>query len=73
MYWADYPPPHFHAIVGEHEGTVNILTLSLEQGSLPSRALTLTLEWAAAHRDALLEDWDLCVQKKQPKPIPPLP
>jgi hypothetical protein len=34
--------------------------------------LALTLEWAAEHREALMEDWNLCAKKKTPKPIPPL-
>ena len=42
-------------------------------GVAPSRALALTLEWAALHRKELLEDWDLCVTKQTPKKIPPLP
>ena len=39
------------------------------RGSLPSRALALVLEWAAEHRDELVEDWNLCSQLKTPKPI----
>ena len=24
MFWADHPPPHFHAIYGEHEALIEI-------------------------------------------------
>jgi hypothetical protein len=41
-------------------------------GSLPHRALVLTLEWAAEHREALMEDWYLCANGEPLKPIPPL-
>ena len=34
-----------------------------------SRAMALVLEWAADHRDELMEDWNLCTQLKHPKPI----
>ena len=34
--------------------------------------MALTLEWAAEHRDALMEDWHLCANKQTPKKIPPL-
>jgi len=39
---------------------------------LPRRALVLVLEWAALHRDELMEDWNLCEAKQQPKKISPL-
>jgi hypothetical protein len=42
------------------------------KGALPRRALALVLEWAADHRDELMEDWDLCSQLKHPKLIEPL-
>ena len=72
MFWADHAPPHFHAIYGASEALIDIRTLEVIRGSLPSRALALTLEWAALHREDLLEDWDLCVTKQTPKKIPPL-
>ena len=71
MYWADHAPPHFHALYGADEMTVDIQTLSPLRGSLPRRALALTLEWAAQHREALMEDWRLCATNKVPRKIPP--
>jgi hypothetical protein len=72
MFWRDHTPPHFHAIYGESEAIVNIQSLALLHGSLPRRAMALTLEWAALHRTELLEDWSLCATKQPPKKIPPL-
>lgn len=46
MYYKDHTPPHFHAIYGEHEATVDIRTLSILEGALPRRAKSLILEWA---------------------------
>jgi hypothetical protein len=42
------------------------------EGSLPRRAQELALDWAELHQAELLEDWDLCASRQQPKKIPPL-
>jgi methylglyoxal synthase len=34
--------------------------------------MALTLEWAAEHREALMEDWNLCAIGRTPNKIPPL-
>lgn len=72
MHWADHPPPHFHAQYGAAEAMIDIRTLQVLRGTLPRRALSLKLEWAAWQREALLEDWQLCAMKQMPKRIPPL-
>jgi hypothetical protein len=72
MFWRDHNPPHFHALYGEHEAIVDLRDLRTIRGSLPGRAMALVLEWAAEHREELMEDWKLCSQLKPPKPIEPL-
>ena len=72
MYWDEHAPPHFHAIYGEFKATIDIRSLSISEGSLPRRASQLVLDWAELHQQELLEDWDLCQAKQQPKPIVPL-
>ena len=57
---------------GEHEVQIDIRTLEVIVGYLPKRALNLTIEWAIEHRAELVEDWDLCQSKQQPKKIQPL-
>ena len=47
MYYKDHAPPHFRAIYGDHEATIDIQTLEIHDGSLPRRAKDLVLEWAA--------------------------
>jgi hypothetical protein len=59
MFWDDHPPPHFHAEYGEHKAVVSIQTLALIHGSLPSRALGLTIEWAEPRRQQLVDLWRL--------------
>ena len=56
----------------EHEALINIRTLEVIGGSLPRRALSLTIEWAIEHREELMEDWNLCQSKQHPKRTKPL-
>lgn len=72
MFWSDHAPPHFHALYAEFEALIDIRTLEVIRGKLPRRALVLVLEWAAQHRDELMEDWNLCETKQQPRKIAPL-
>jgi len=72
MYWNDHAPPHFHVEYGEYRAQYLIETLVLSRGQLPRRAHALVLEWAAMHRDELMEDWELCEAKQQPRMITPL-
>ena len=72
MFWREHGPPPFHALYAEYEAVTDIRELRVTRDSLPRRALALVPEWAVEHRQALLEDWDLCSQLKPPKPIPPL-
>ena len=57
MFWDDHDPPHFHAEYGEHVAIVDIQSLGLIDGGLPSRALGLTVEWASARREQLMALW----------------
>ncbi len=72
MFWKEHNPPHFHALYGEHEALIDVRELRVMRGSLPRRAMALVLEWAADHREELMEDWNLCNQLKHPNPIEPL-
>jgi hypothetical protein len=46
MYYADHPPPHFHACYSARKATVDIETLGFIEGQLPARARGLVIEWA---------------------------
>ena len=56
MFFNDHPPPHFHARYGEFEATIEIATLNILEGALPSRALNLVQEWAMMHREELSDN-----------------
>jgi hypothetical protein len=72
MYFNDHEPPHFHALYAEHQATIDINKLAVLEGSLPRRALELTLDWAELHRVELLENWRLCREQCSPSRIEPL-
>ena len=67
-----HAPPHFHALYAEHEALIDLRDFRVIRGSLPRRAMGLVLEWAADHRDELMEDWNLCSRMQTPKAIEPL-
>ena len=72
MYFNDHAPPHFHVQYAEFKATVSIQTLTIATGKLPRRAQMLVLDWAELHQAELLEDWQLCMDKQQPRQIAPL-
>lgn len=72
MYADDHPPPHFHARYSGHEVVVDIRELRIIQGRFPGRAMGMLLQWAAEHRDELLENWKRCEQNETTRKISPL-
>lgn len=72
MYYMEHQPPHFHAKYGDQIGAFSIADLSLIEGNLPKRVISLVLEWAFEHRVELMEDWELAMAKKPLRKITPL-
>jgi hypothetical protein len=71
MVYDNHNPPHFHAVYGSYEITVEINT-GIVTGRFPRRALSAVLEWLLLHRDELLEDWELARRHEPLKSIVPL-
>ena len=57
MFVRDHPPPHFHAVYGEHEAFVAIETGAIIEGGLPPAAARLVKEWALARQGQLRKNW----------------
>lgn len=72
MYARDHAPPHFHVQHGAGDAMVAIETGALLQGSLSARAQRLVAEWAALHRQELMENWNRSQRRLSPNPIAPL-
>jgi hypothetical protein len=71
MFYRDHAPPHFHAIYGEYEITVEIES-GVINGRFPKRALKLVFEWFELHREELLENWRLAEDRRPLNKIEPL-
>lgn len=71
MFYNEHGVAHFHAVYGEHEVCIEVETGTVH-GQFPTRALRLVLEWAALHKEQLLEDWQLARRGEPLKPIAPL-
>ena len=54
MYYDEHNPPHFHARYGSDRAAIEIATLRVREGRLPSRALGLVVEWASEHQEELM-------------------
>lgn len=72
IYWQEHGIPHFHAKYGGYRASLAIEDLRVLEGTLPPRVLALVVEWAAIHRDELLEDWKLALAKQPLNSIKPL-
>ncbi|NJO16829.1 MAG: DUF4160 domain-containing protein [Thioploca sp.] len=66
LFFSDHPPPHFHAIYGEHNAIFNIEILKMIEGDLPHRATQMVLEWASRYQQELLEMWNTQEFRKLP-------
>jgi len=53
MFYREHGAPHFHAVYGEHEASIEIEG-DAAHGELPPRVLRLVLEWRALYRTELL-------------------
>jgi hypothetical protein len=72
MYYNDHEPPHFHVRYSGQKALIAIEPLGIIRGQLSPRALGLVMEWAALHRQELIEDWNLARAEAELKPIAPL-
>lgn len=71
MYHREHPPPHFHAVYGEYQITVEIES-GVVNGRFPRRALRLVLEWLDQHERELMANWDLARNRQPLNHIAPL-
>jgi len=64
----EHNPPHINAIYGEHNGLIDINTLEMIEGDLPSKALELVQEWAKDYKTELMRMW----HEQKLQKLPPL-
>ena len=71
MYYEEHGLPHFHALYGEHEVSVEVDSGAVH-GSFPRRALRHVLEWAALHKAELMANWQRAREGQPLRRIAPL-
>lgn len=63
---SEHNPPHIHVLYGEHSSVLDLNTLSVIEGDLPPKALSLALEWTRLYQRELLDIWQTQVFRKLP-------
>ena len=72
MYYNDHEPAHFHARYGSRKAKILIDPPTLIVGDLPPRALGMVMEWAAMHREELLDNFAAAIEHRPTRKIEPL-
>lgn len=58
VYFADHNPPHFHAREAGVEALIEIRTLAILVGGVPS--IKAVIVWAETNRSTLIDAWNTC-------------
>ena len=72
MHFNEHNPPHFHAEYGEHQVLIDINTMGIVSGKLPSRVLGMVIEWASMNQSQLKREWNKARNGKSLGKIAPL-
>jgi len=72
MHFNEHNPPHFHAEYNEYKASIFIQNLGLMEGKLPSKVMSLVVEWAQNHQNELLVNWNSIQESGEYHKIQPL-
>lgn len=53
----DHEPMHVHLVGGEVNARIDLVTLRVVAGQVPTDVLAEVLVWLRAHQAALMEEW----------------
>ena len=67
----EHNPPHFHASYQGYEAIFD-MEGELIEGDMPKRQQKFISAWAELHKDELLANWELAMEKQQLYKIEPL-
>ena len=65
---AEHNPPHVHCEYGEFAAAIDIKTLQILDGFLPTKKYQLASKWIGLHQADLLDIWE----SQQFRKLPPL-
>jgi hypothetical protein len=72
MFYNDHVPPHVHVDKGgDVQFVAAIADPEVPTGLLPKPDRQQLVRWIKRHEDALLENWDRCMDGEAPSRIPP--
>ncbi|RYZ88536.1 MAG: DUF4160 domain-containing protein [Proteobacteria bacterium] len=57
LYPRDHNPPHIHAIYAEYEALIDLRTLAVLVGDLPSKQLKRVRIWLEGKQEMLIEEF----------------
>ena len=63
---SEHNPPHIHCEYGEFAAAIDIRTLQILDGILPSKAHRLALAWMKQNQEELLDIWETQTFRKLP-------
>jgi hypothetical protein len=66
FYFDEHPPPHFHARYAEFVAQIEIESLEVIKGSLPTPQWQDVREWAATRQGQLRAAWEACAGGRNP-------
>lgn len=72
MYYNNHPPPHFHVRYNKQKAIIDLNNLSILQGKLSPKVLSLVVEWAILHQQELRENWERARNQQPINKIEPL-
>ena len=72
MYFNEHNPPHFHVLHNKYRAQINIETLEIIEGYLPTKILRLVTKWATIHKKELKKNWFRIIENGTCSKINPL-
>jgi hypothetical protein len=72
MYFNEHNPPYFHVQYNEYQAAILIENLGVMEGELPTKTLSLVVEWGQEHQEELLANWNSLRKSGQFHKIQPL-
>mgnify|MGYP001566021829 CR=1 FL=1 len=72
MFFDEHPPAHFHADYAEFSAVVRVQPIEVLESTLPPRAVSMVLEWAARNQAGLIDNWERLHSGQAVRRLPPL-
>lgn len=58
VYANDHLPPHFHIITPDADALVDIESLEIIKGKLPSKVLKIAMRWVNENKTLIAAEWN---------------